>query len=133
MGMQDFFTWKPQNVTQLQRRKIGCPFQCLLHLSLFWFPGFLILQFIFKHLGAPSFKVKRITRNVCFSDSSFLSFHDSDCEPKGSPPCDSLLSLNTEKILVRTFFPCLLLCDLKHSDASSQRQRSSLFINQSWV
>ncbi|XP_036731613.2 tetratricopeptide repeat protein 13 isoform X2 [Manis pentadactyla] len=32
-------------------------------------------------------------------DSSFLSFHDSDCEPKGSPPCDSLLSLNTEKIL----------------------------------
>ncbi|KAK2499696.1 hypothetical protein MC885_000189 [Smutsia gigantea] len=32
-------------------------------------------------------------------DSSFLSFHDSDCEPKGSPPCDSLLSLNTDKIL----------------------------------
>ncbi|XP_040824070.1 tetratricopeptide repeat protein 13 isoform X2 [Ochotona curzoniae] len=33
------------------------------------------------------------------SESSFLNFHDSDCEPKGSPPCDSLLSLNTEKIL----------------------------------
>ncbi|XP_036992628.1 tetratricopeptide repeat protein 13 isoform X2 [Artibeus jamaicensis] len=32
-------------------------------------------------------------------ESSFLSFHDSDCEPRGSPPCDSLLSLNTEKIL----------------------------------
>ncbi|XP_068837970.1 tetratricopeptide repeat protein 13 isoform X9 [Capricornis sumatraensis] len=32
-------------------------------------------------------------------ESSFLNFHDSDCEPKGSPPCDSLLSLNTEKIL----------------------------------
>uniref|UniRef100_A0A287CXH3 Tetratricopeptide repeat domain 13 n=1 Tax=Ictidomys tridecemlineatus TaxID=43179 RepID=A0A287CXH3_ICTTR len=26
-------------------------------------------------------------------------FHESDCEPKGSPPCDSLLPLNTEKIL----------------------------------
>ncbi|XP_070349043.1 tetratricopeptide repeat protein 13 isoform X14 [Equus asinus] len=33
-------------------------------------------------------------------ESSFLNFHDSDCEPKGSPPCDSLLSLNTEKILI---------------------------------
>ncbi|XP_058399038.1 tetratricopeptide repeat protein 13 isoform X7 [Diceros bicornis minor] len=32
-------------------------------------------------------------------ESSLLNFHDSDCEPKGSPPCDSLLSLNTEKIL----------------------------------
>ncbi|XP_077024420.1 tetratricopeptide repeat protein 13 isoform X5 [Tamandua tetradactyla] len=32
-------------------------------------------------------------------ESSFLNFHDSDCEPKGSPPCDSLLSLDTEKIL----------------------------------
>ncbi|KAM5301126.1 tetratricopeptide repeat protein 13 isoform 2-T2 [Glossophaga mutica] len=32
-------------------------------------------------------------------EPSFLSFHDSDCEPRGSPPCDSLLSLNTEKIL----------------------------------
>ncbi|XP_037366328.1 tetratricopeptide repeat protein 13 isoform X2 [Talpa occidentalis] len=32
-------------------------------------------------------------------ESSFLNFHDPDCEPKGSPPCDSLLSLNTEKIL----------------------------------
>ncbi|KAM9212778.1 tetratricopeptide repeat protein 13 isoform 2-T2 [Dugong dugon] len=32
-------------------------------------------------------------------ESSFLNFHDSDCEPKGSPACDSLLSLNTEKIL----------------------------------
>ncbi|XP_052496000.1 tetratricopeptide repeat protein 13 [Budorcas taxicolor] len=32
-------------------------------------------------------------------ESSFLNFHDSDCEPKGSLPCDSLLSLNTEKIL----------------------------------
>ncbi|KAB0398396.1 hypothetical protein E2I00_009352 [Balaenoptera physalus] len=43
--------------------------------------------------------VRRITKTVCFSESSFLNFHDSDCEPKGSPPCDSLLSLNTEKIL----------------------------------
>ncbi|XP_039770733.1 tetratricopeptide repeat protein 13 isoform X2 [Ornithorhynchus anatinus] len=32
-------------------------------------------------------------------ESSFLSFHDSDCESRGSPPCESLLSLNTEKIL----------------------------------
>ncbi|XP_035872086.1 tetratricopeptide repeat protein 13 isoform X4 [Phyllostomus discolor] len=32
-------------------------------------------------------------------EPSFLSFHDSDCEARGSPPCDSLLSLNTEKIL----------------------------------
>ncbi|KAF6274856.1 tetratricopeptide repeat domain 13 [Rhinolophus ferrumequinum] len=32
-------------------------------------------------------------------EPSFLNFHDSDCEPRGSPPCDSLLSLNTEKIL----------------------------------
>ncbi|XP_021504236.1 tetratricopeptide repeat protein 13 isoform X5 [Meriones unguiculatus] len=32
-------------------------------------------------------------------ESPFLSFHESDCELRGSPPCDSLLSLNTEKIL----------------------------------
>ncbi|XP_051024561.1 LOW QUALITY PROTEIN: tetratricopeptide repeat protein 13 [Acomys russatus] len=32
-------------------------------------------------------------------ESSFLNFHESDCELRGSPPCDSLLSLNTEKIL----------------------------------
>ncbi|XP_066091963.1 tetratricopeptide repeat protein 13 isoform X2 [Saccopteryx bilineata] len=32
-------------------------------------------------------------------ESSFLNFHDSDCESRGSPHCDSLLSLNTEKIL----------------------------------
>ncbi|XP_045717113.1 tetratricopeptide repeat protein 13 isoform X4 [Phyllostomus hastatus] len=32
-------------------------------------------------------------------EPSFLSFHDSDCEARGLPPCDSLLSLNTEKIL----------------------------------
>ncbi|XP_006894614.1 PREDICTED: tetratricopeptide repeat protein 13 isoform X2 [Elephantulus edwardii] len=32
-------------------------------------------------------------------ESSFLHFHDPDCTPKGSPSCDSLLSLNTEKIL----------------------------------
>ncbi|XP_028013758.1 tetratricopeptide repeat protein 13 isoform X2 [Eptesicus fuscus] len=32
-------------------------------------------------------------------ESSFLNFHDSDCEPRGPLPCDSLLSLNTEKIL----------------------------------
>ncbi|KAM4828608.1 tetratricopeptide repeat protein 13 isoform 4-T4 [Thomomys bottae] len=32
-------------------------------------------------------------------ESSFLNFHESDCEPRGSPSCDSLLSLNTEKIL----------------------------------
>ncbi|XP_004467147.1 tetratricopeptide repeat protein 13 isoform X2 [Dasypus novemcinctus] len=37
-------------------------------------------------------------------ESSFLNFHDSDCEPKGSPPCDSLLSLNTEKILSQAKF-----------------------------
>lgn len=41
-------------------------------------------------------------------ESSFLNFHDSDCEPRGSLPCDSLLSLNTEKILVCIFCPCLL-------------------------
>lgn len=33
-------------------------------------------------------------------ESSFLNFHESDCELRGSAPCDSLLSLNTEKILV---------------------------------
>ncbi|NP_001360872.1 tetratricopeptide repeat protein 13 isoform 5 precursor [Mus musculus] len=32
-------------------------------------------------------------------ESSFLNFHESDCELRGSAPCDSLLSLNTEKIL----------------------------------
>ncbi|KAM7050243.1 tetratricopeptide repeat protein 13 isoform 5-T5 [Molossus nigricans] len=32
-------------------------------------------------------------------ESSFLNFHDSDCEPRGPLPCDSLLSLNTDKIL----------------------------------
>jgi len=47
-------------------------------------------------------------------ESSFLNFHDSDCEPKGPPPCDSLLSLNTEKILVenmgvRLFISSLIL------------------------
>nr|XP_040134321.1 tetratricopeptide repeat protein 13 isoform X3 [Ictidomys tridecemlineatus] len=36
---------------------------------------------------------------VAPAESSFLNFHESDCEPKGSPPCDSLLPLNTEKIL----------------------------------
>ncbi|CAO2609410.1 Tetratricopeptide repeat protein 13 [Lemmus lemmus] len=32
-------------------------------------------------------------------ESPFLNFHESDCELRGSAPCDSLLSLNTEKIL----------------------------------
>ncbi|XP_053238452.1 tetratricopeptide repeat protein 13 isoform X2 [Podarcis raffonei] len=32
-------------------------------------------------------------------DSSFLNFHDSDCELQRSPSCESLLSLNTEKLL----------------------------------
>ncbi|XP_047376285.1 tetratricopeptide repeat protein 13 isoform X4 [Sciurus carolinensis] len=32
-------------------------------------------------------------------ESSLLSFHESDCEPRGSPPCDSALPLSTEKIL----------------------------------
>ncbi|XP_034964374.2 tetratricopeptide repeat protein 13 isoform X1 [Zootoca vivipara] len=32
-------------------------------------------------------------------DSSFLHFHDSDCELQRSPSCESLLSLNTEKLL----------------------------------
>ncbi|KAM6218334.1 tetratricopeptide repeat protein 13 isoform 10-T10 [Rhynchocyon petersi] len=32
-------------------------------------------------------------------ESSFLNFHDPDCKPKGSSVCDSVLSLNTEKIL----------------------------------
>ncbi|XP_060098731.1 tetratricopeptide repeat protein 13 [Heteronotia binoei] len=32
-------------------------------------------------------------------DSSFLNFHDSDCELQGFPACESLLSLNTEKLL----------------------------------
>lgn len=41
-----------------------------------------------------------MTQNVCFAESSFLNFHESDCELRGSAPCDSLLSLNTEKILV---------------------------------
>nr|XP_028579821.1 tetratricopeptide repeat protein 13 isoform X3 [Podarcis muralis] len=31
--------------------------------------------------------------------SSFLHFHDSDCELQRSPSCESLLSLNTEKLL----------------------------------
>ncbi|XP_061480449.1 tetratricopeptide repeat protein 13 isoform X4 [Rhineura floridana] len=32
-------------------------------------------------------------------DSSVLHFHESDCERQGSPSCESLLSLNTEKLL----------------------------------
>ncbi|XP_054852380.1 tetratricopeptide repeat protein 13 [Eublepharis macularius] len=32
-------------------------------------------------------------------DSSFLHFHDADCELRGSSACESLLSLNTEKLL----------------------------------
>lgn len=36
-----------------------------------------------------------------FLDSSFLNFHDSECDLHGSPTCESLLSLNTEKLLVR--------------------------------
>nr|XP_028579819.1 tetratricopeptide repeat protein 13 isoform X1 [Podarcis muralis] len=32
-------------------------------------------------------------------ESSFLHFHDSDCELQRSPSCESLLSLNTEKLL----------------------------------
>lgn len=41
-----------------------------------------------------------MTQSICFTESSFLNFHESDCELRGSPPCDSLLSLSTEKILV---------------------------------
>uniref|UniRef100_A0A8C3KI02 Tetratricopeptide repeat domain 13 n=1 Tax=Calidris pygmaea TaxID=425635 RepID=A0A8C3KI02_9CHAR len=33
------------------------------------------------------------------SDSSFLHFHESDCDIGGSSSCESVLSLNTEKIL----------------------------------
>ncbi|NXA19429.1 TTC13 protein, partial [Ibidorhyncha struthersii] len=33
------------------------------------------------------------------SDSSFLHFHESDCDTGGSSSCESVLSLNTEKIL----------------------------------
>ncbi|KAG8444199.1 hypothetical protein GDO86_009401 [Hymenochirus boettgeri] len=32
-------------------------------------------------------------------DSSFFTLHDLDCEPRGSPACESIISLNTEKIL----------------------------------
>ncbi|XP_019405433.1 PREDICTED: tetratricopeptide repeat protein 13 isoform X3 [Crocodylus porosus] len=32
-------------------------------------------------------------------DSPFFHFHESDCELRGSPSCESLVSLNTEKIL----------------------------------
>ncbi|XP_066467504.1 tetratricopeptide repeat protein 13 isoform X2 [Tiliqua scincoides] len=32
-------------------------------------------------------------------DTSFFHFHESDCELRGSPSCESLLSLNTEKLL----------------------------------
>ncbi|XP_062981487.1 tetratricopeptide repeat protein 13 [Elgaria multicarinata webbii] len=32
-------------------------------------------------------------------DSSFLHFHESDCELRGSASCESLLSFNTEKLL----------------------------------
>uniref|UniRef100_A0A8B9Q3V7 Tetratricopeptide repeat domain 13 n=1 Tax=Apteryx owenii TaxID=8824 RepID=A0A8B9Q3V7_APTOW len=32
-------------------------------------------------------------------DSSFLHFHESDCDIRGSSSCESVLSLNTEKIL----------------------------------
>ncbi|XP_069462994.1 tetratricopeptide repeat protein 13 isoform X3 [Ambystoma mexicanum] len=34
-------------------------------------------------------------------DSPFLSVPDVDCEPQGSPACESLLALNTEKILTQ--------------------------------
>uniref|UniRef100_A0A8D2B7K9 Tetratricopeptide repeat domain 13 n=1 Tax=Sciurus vulgaris TaxID=55149 RepID=A0A8D2B7K9_SCIVU len=37
--------------------------------------------------------------DTCLPESSLLSFHESDCEPRGSPPCDSSLPLSTEKIL----------------------------------
>uniref|UniRef100_A0A6I8P476 Uncharacterized protein n=1 Tax=Ornithorhynchus anatinus TaxID=9258 RepID=A0A6I8P476_ORNAN len=45
------------------------------------------------------FQVVPDEKRLCLAESSFLSFHDSDCESRGSPPCESLLSLNTEKIL----------------------------------
>ncbi|KAM4771707.1 tetratricopeptide repeat protein 13 isoform 1-T1 [Rhinophrynus dorsalis] len=32
-------------------------------------------------------------------DSAFFTFRDLDCEPRGSPACESIISLNTEKIL----------------------------------
>ncbi|OCT77871.1 tetratricopeptide repeat protein 13 [Xenopus laevis] len=32
-------------------------------------------------------------------DSAFFTFREIDCEPRGSPACESIISLNTEKIL----------------------------------
>uniref|UniRef100_A0A8C5R2L3 Tetratricopeptide repeat domain 13 n=1 Tax=Leptobrachium leishanense TaxID=445787 RepID=A0A8C5R2L3_9ANUR len=32
-------------------------------------------------------------------DSAFFTFRELDCEPRGSPACESIISLNTEKIL----------------------------------
>ncbi|XP_075452693.1 tetratricopeptide repeat protein 13 isoform X2 [Ascaphus truei] len=32
-------------------------------------------------------------------DSAFFTFREPDCEPRGSPACESIISLNTEKIL----------------------------------
>ncbi|XP_075059740.1 tetratricopeptide repeat protein 13 isoform X2 [Mixophyes fleayi] len=32
-------------------------------------------------------------------DSAFFTFHEMDCEPRGSPACESIISRNTEKIL----------------------------------
>ncbi|XP_068088055.1 tetratricopeptide repeat protein 13 isoform X2 [Hyperolius riggenbachi] len=34
-------------------------------------------------------------------DSSFFTFREMDCEPRGSPDCESIISRNTEKILTQ--------------------------------
>uniref|UniRef100_A0A663MV08 Tetratricopeptide repeat domain 13 n=1 Tax=Athene cunicularia TaxID=194338 RepID=A0A663MV08_ATHCN len=56
--------------------------------------------------GVPSGEAVQMNMRKCemyflsfLPDSSFLHFHESDCDVGGSSSCESMLSLNTEKIL----------------------------------
>uniref|UniRef100_A0A8C0F287 Tetratricopeptide repeat domain 13 n=1 Tax=Bubo bubo TaxID=30461 RepID=A0A8C0F287_BUBBB len=53
------------------------------------------------HCGVPSGEAVQMNmrKSQNHLDSSFLHFHESDCDIGGSSSCESVLSLNTEKIL----------------------------------
>lgn len=62
-----------------------------------------------KQFLCPLFKFRcEINTYICFqsfefSESSILQLEDPDCEEGSNPPCESVFSLNAEKILVRSF------------------------------
>lgn len=53
-----------------------------------------------------------------FSESSILQLEDPDCEEGSNPPCESVFSLNAEKILVRS-----------HTHLSDVKQQRSVTVS----